>query len=134
MNSLKIRFLFIFTFIFVSLFLLLWNDNRLLLQVEKDNNKILDIKKTHLNLLKMRQTEKNFFLRKDIKYYNSLLQLSNEKKEVFTELGLSDDFQRYTASDIYLYLISKPQLFHYQYLTILLNDKRRMVEPKIYFL
>ena len=95
MYSLKIRFIFVFVLIVLSLALLSFVDSKVLEKINNAHEKIQRIQETHISLLQMRRAEKDFFARKDIKYHNKLLSIANVSKANLKAFGLKKNLVIY---------------------------------------
>ncbi|MDF1874151.1 response regulator [Sulfurimonas sp. SAG-AH-194-I05] len=100
MQSLRIRFLFIFLFILTSLGLLLWNDSIIATKIDHYNKYHIKIKELQISYLNMRRAEKDFFARKNIKYRDKLLHIIDSVADDFNVITLGDTLNDYKSSFI----------------------------------
>jgi len=100
MNSLSIRLISIFIFIIFTIILLIWNDYTISAQMESRHHTLMKMKNFQVELLQMRRAEKDFFLRKELKYYNKFIALSHSMQKQLNEKSLKEDLKNYTQSFI----------------------------------
>ena len=96
MNSLNRRLISIFIIIFFTVTLFIWNDYTISTQMESRHHTLMKMKNLQVELLQMRRAEKDFFLRKEERYYKKFLFLSHSMQEQLPENQLKEDLKKYT--------------------------------------
>ena len=95
MKSLKNSFILFFIFVLFFISILSWNHSYISKQIVSLNEELVGIKELQVKLLEMRRAEKDFFLRKDDKYKEKLLNIYKLNKDNFSNVKLGAFLETY---------------------------------------